>query len=117
MVEMLFTVLGSGSKSIKTITNPEHDLITGVWKDGRIGTIRGNRVGNNQFGVLIHFELGTEYIDISLNEKPYYASLLEQVLDFFQDGIPRVPLNETKEIIRFVEACNESSLSGKTVIL
>lgn len=117
MIEMLFTVLGSGSKSIKTITNPEHDVITGVWKDGRIGTIRGNRVGNNQFGVLIHFELGTEYIDISLNEKPYYASLLEQVLDFFQDGIPRVPLNETKEIIRFVEASNESSLSGKTVIL
>lgn len=117
MVEMLFTVLGSGSKSIKTITNTKHDVITGVWEDGRIGTIRGNRAGNNQFGVLIHFELGTEYIDINLNEKPYYASLLEQVMNFFQDGIPRVPLNETKEIIRFVEACNESGLSGKTVIL
>jgi len=115
MIEMLFTILGLGAKSVTTITNKEHDVITGVWKDGRIGTVRGNRKGNNQFGALIHFERGTEYVDINFSQKPYYASLLEQIMDFFRDGISRVPLNEIKEVIRFVEASNESSHYGKTI--
>jgi len=115
MIEMLFTILGLGAKSVTTLTNKEHDVITGVWKDGRIGTVRGNRKGNNQFGALIHFERGTEYVDINFSQKPYYASLLEQIMDFFRDGISRVPLNEIKEVIRFVEASNESSHYGKTI--
>jgi len=117
MIEMLFTILGQGSKSVTTITDNDHDVITGVWEDGRIGTVRGNRKGNTQFGALIHFEQGTEYVDINLNQKPYYASLLEQIMDFFRDGISRVPLSETKEIIRFVEASNESSHYEKTIII
>lgn len=117
MIEMLFTILGQGAKSVTTITDKEHDVITGIWKDGRIGTVRGNRKGNAQFGALIHFENGTEYVDINLYQKPYYASLLEQIMDFFHYGISRVPLSETKEVIRFVEAANESSHYRKTIIL
>ncbi|KAA0965483.1 gfo/Idh/MocA family oxidoreductase [Sporosarcina sp. ANT_H38] len=117
MIEMLFTILGEGSKSVTAITNNEHDVITGVWEDGRIGTVRGNRKGNSQFGAMIHFEQGSEYVDINLNQRPYYASLLEQIMDFFRDGISRVPLSETKEVIRFVEASNESSHYGKTIIM
>lgn len=116
-VEMLFTILGQGSKSVTVISNKEHDVITGVWEDGRFGTIRGNRKGNTQFGALIHFEQGSEYIEINLDQKPYYASLLEQIVDFFRDGNSRVPLRETNEVIRFIEAANESSRDGKTIIL
>ncbi|HJF31292.1 MAG TPA: Gfo/Idh/MocA family oxidoreductase [Sporosarcina psychrophila] len=117
MIEMLFTILGQGSKSVKAITDKDYDVITGVWEDGRIGTVRGNRKGNTQFGALIHFEQATEYVDINLIQKPYYASLLEQIMGFFRDGISRVPLSETKEVIRFVEAANESSHSGKMIII
>lgn len=117
MIEMLFTILGRGSKSVTSITEKDHDVITGVWEDGRLGTVRGNRKGNTQFGALIHFEQGTEYIDIKLAQKPYYASLLEQIMSFFRDGVTKVPLIETKEIIRFIEASNESNLYGKTIIM
>lgn len=117
MIEMLFAILGQGAKSVTTIADKEHDVITGVWTDGRIGTVRGNRKGNTQFGALIHFEHGTEYVDFNVKQKPYYASLLEQIMDFFHDGISRVPLSETSEVIRFVEAANESSHYGKTVII
>lgn len=117
MIEMLFTILGQGCKSVTTVTNKEHDVITGVWEDGRIGTVRGNRKGNSQFGALIHFEQGSEYVDINLNQKPYYASLLEQIIDFYSDGISRVPLSETKEVIRFVEASNESCHYGTPIIM
>lgn len=112
-IEMLFAILGEGSEAVTVTKNTDHDLITGIWKDGRIGTVRGNRVGNHQFGALIHFEEGSEFVDINKDQKPFYASLLEQIIDFFNDGVSRVPLSETMEIIRFTEAANESRMTGK----
>ncbi|MFJ7936156.1 Gfo/Idh/MocA family protein [Sporosarcina sp. NPDC096371] len=116
-IEMLFTILGQGAKSVTTLSNDEHDVITAVWKDGRLGTIRGNRKGNTQFGAVIHFEQGSDYINIDADRKPYYASLLEQIVVFFRDGSSRVSVSETKEVIRFIEAANESSRDGKTINL
>ncbi len=116
-VEMLFVILGQGAKSVKTVKTADHDVLTAVWNDGRIGTVRGNRKGNNQFGAVIHFEKGSEYVNVDLDIKPYYASLLEQIMKFFADGKTRVPLEETIEIIRFIEAATESSCSGKEVII
>ncbi|QGH33467.1 gfo/Idh/MocA family oxidoreductase [Gracilibacillus salitolerans] len=116
-VEMLFVILGKDFEYVTTITNDDHDVIIGQRHDGLLGTIRGNRKGNNQFGALIHFEQGTEYVDVTAAEKPYYASLLAQIMDFFQDGVPRVSLAETREVIRFIEAANESRITGKQVLI
>ncbi|RDW20651.1 Gfo/Idh/MocA family protein [Oceanobacillus chungangensis] len=116
-VEMLFTILGEGSDRVVTVKNDDHDLLTGVWKDGRIGTVRGNRKGNFQFGAVVHFEGGSEFVSIHSKQKPYYASLLEQIMLFFENGVSRIPLSETKEIIRFIEAANESRDSGKSVLI
>ncbi len=116
-IEMLFTILGDGPEKVTTITHDDYDLITATWKDGRMGTVRGNRKGNQQFGALIHFEKDTKYVDVSADTKPYYASLLEQIMSFFHDRATRVPLNETKHIIRFIEVANESRETGKTVYL
>ena len=116
-VEMLFTILGQGAQSVMTFSNEEHDVVTASWADGRIGTIRGNRQGNSQFGAVIHFEHGSEFVAIHAQQKPYYASLLEQIIAFFQDGVSRVPLQETQEVIRLIEAANESQRTGRLVQL
>jgi len=42
MIKMLFTTLGQGSLSVTTLTDKDHNVITGVWEDGRIGTVRGD---------------------------------------------------------------------------
>jgi Oxidoreductase family, NAD-binding Rossmann fold len=117
LAEMLYTILGPGVKSISTISNDHHDILTGNWSDGRLGTMRGIRKGNNQFGALIHFEDGSEYVAIKSQDKPFYASLLEHIIHFFQNGISKVPLSETKEIIRFIEAAHESEKVGKSITL
>lgn len=117
MAEMLFAILGPNVKSVSTISNEHHDILTGYWNDGRLGTIRGNRKGNNQFGALIHFEEGSEYVTINSQDKPFYASLLEQIIHFFHSGNSNVPLSETKEIIRFIEAAHESGKVGKPINL
>ncbi|MFI8687573.1 Gfo/Idh/MocA family protein [Rossellomorea sp. NPDC077527] len=114
-IEMLFTLLGEGAEQVNVFSNDNHDSIVARWKDGRFGTVRGNRLGNHHFGALVHFEKGTEYVDIQSGRKPFYASLVEQIMDFFQDGVSRVPLSETLEIIRFIEAANESRITGRPV--
>ncbi|MFS0612000.1 Gfo/Idh/MocA family protein [Lederbergia ruris] len=116
-VEMLYRVFGSGCQKVTVTTSADHDLIIGEWTDGRIGSVRGNRKGNNSFGALIHTEEGTEFVDISANKKPYYATLLEQIISFFNTGKSAISFEETLEITRFLEAANESRLSGKTVTL
>lgn len=117
MADMLYAILGPGATSVSAISNEQHDILTGLWNDGRLGTIRGNRKGNNLFGAIIHFEDGSEFLTVRPDDKPYYASLLEHIIDFFGSGIPSVPLHETAEIIRFLEVANESDKAGKPIFL
>jgi predicted dehydrogenase len=115
--EMLYRTLGTGCVQVQVTTNNEHDHVTGVWADGRIGTIRGNRKGNKTFGGLIHHERGTHLMDTGASDKPYYASLLERVMCMFQGEKPEISLQETMEIVRFLEAANESRETGRAVRL
>lgn len=116
-VEMLYKTLGKGCKQVIAVSNEEHDFISGVWENGKIGTIRGNRKGNDQFGALLHRESRTQFIDVYKHPKPYYASLLEHIMQMFMTGTPDIDIEETLQIIRFMEAANESRESGQTVFL
>lgn len=116
-IEMLYAILGRGCHTVSTRSNDEHDVIIGEWADGRTGTVRGNRTGNQQFGALLHRAQGSVYVDASNLAKPYYASLLEQVMHMFLTGRPPLPFEETLEVIRFIEAANESRATGKSVTL
>jgi predicted dehydrogenase len=116
-VEMLFTILGGDCRQVTTITTEDHDVIVGLWKDGRIGTVRGNRKGNNTFGALIHREKASQFVDVYTNPKPYYASLLEKIMIMFQTGKQDITSDATLQIVRFIEAANESRNTEKTVLL
>ncbi|MFT9846238.1 Gfo/Idh/MocA family protein [Aneurinibacillus sp. REN35] len=116
-VEMLFTVLGPECLYVTAAATDDSEAVIGVWKDGRIGTIRGYRTWNNAFGAVIHKQDGAEFVDIQADAKPYYAGLLEHVLPFFNTGIPAVEIEETLQIVRFIEAANKSRATGSRVFL
>jgi predicted dehydrogenase len=114
--DMLYRILGKGCVEVTAVTNEDHDVIVGEWPDGRLGSIRGNRRGNKMFGGIIHRDQGSSYVDMS-NAKPYYASLLERIVNMFASGKSPVDIEETLELIRFIEAANRSRETGKTVSL
>ncbi|WP_127579468.1 Gfo/Idh/MocA family protein [Paenibacillus koleovorans] len=116
-VEMLYAAFGKGCESVTVTTNADYDVIVGRWSDGRLGTVRGNRKGNNKFGMTLHREKASQFVDIYANPKPYYASLLERIMVMFQGGEPAIDFAETQELIRFIEAANESRETGETVKL
>ncbi|WP_424768464.1 Gfo/Idh/MocA family protein [Paenibacillus sp. sgz302251] len=115
--EMLFALMGPGCEQVAVISTDAHELITGRWSDGRIGTARGNRSGNYSFGALVHRKEGSACVDINSAARPYYASLVEQVMLLFTTGQPPLDSEETLEIIRFLEAAEESRAKGTTVQL
>ncbi|WP_068776390.1 Gfo/Idh/MocA family protein [Paenibacillus sp. FJAT-26967] len=117
MVEMLYAALGPGCMQVTAFTRDAHDVVVGVWADGRIGTVRGNRAGSFGFGAQIHREKGTTAVDVAASAKPFYASLLERVMEMFAGGSAAVGLEETLEVIRFIEAANESRETGLPVRL
>jgi Oxidoreductase family, NAD-binding Rossmann fold. len=117
LIEMLYAVMGRGAKDVKTFSGIGDELLVSEWEDGRFGVIRGNKRGNFHYGCVLHFETGDEFIAVDASEKPFYASLLEQVLAFFRDGKSRVDPDETLEIIRFIEAANKSMASGRLIPL
>jgi len=117
-VEMLFTTMGRGCRSVRCVSNKDYDLATGIWADGRIGTVRGNRTGNYEMHGLVHFEKTTAAVNVQTQVKPFYASLSEAFLAFFQGGAVPIDPEETIELIRFIEAANESGAAGgKDVLL
>lgn len=116
-VEMLYAAFGKGCQQVTAVSNGDRDLVVGVWSDGRVGTIRGNRKGNAAFGALVHRERATAYVDVSADDKPFYASMLEHIITMFRTGETPIDPAETIEIIRFIEAANESRKDGRTVYL
>jgi len=105
-VEMLFATLGPGFEEVSVQAEEKHDLIIGRWTGGRLGTIRGNRVGNNTFGGTVHFEKASVSFDSTQSETPFYASLLRAVVRFLQDGEAPVAISESIRIVEFIETAN-----------
>jgi predicted dehydrogenase len=115
--ELLYAILGPGCEEVSVEAAAGYERIIGKWRDGRIGTVRGNLDGNEEFGANIHRKEGTVYVGIGSAPRPYYASLLEQVILFLQSGKPGLDIAETVEIIRFMEAAEESRARGTSVKL
>lgn len=107
-IEMLFAVMGGGCKSVTRIHTDDTDVAVGIWPDGRIGTFRGMRSGQKDFGGTAFGEKEIR----SLGKFDGYRHLLSQITSFFETGISPVNKNETLEIIAFVEAADESKLRG-----
>lgn len=109
--EVLFSIMGSGCKSVKTVFTDKIDVITGIWDDGKIGTLRGNRIGANTFGCTTFSEKGTKFA-LADGSIPYYALLMKQIISFIQTGKSPIPIQESLEIIGFLEAASQSRANG-----
>ncbi|MBN2136217.1 MAG: Gfo/Idh/MocA family oxidoreductase [Sedimentisphaerales bacterium] len=107
-VEMLFTVMGPGCKSVSRTQAKDFELVTGVWKDGRIGTFRGIRRGKSGYGATIFCEKQI----VMAGEYPGYGPLVDEIIKFFKTGKIPVPAEETIEIFAFMSAADESKASG-----
>lgn len=107
-IESLFTLMGTGCETVSRAKGPLSDQVTGVWKDGRIGTYRGIVKGKPEFGAMVYGSKG----NLQGGKTISYEALCRQVGRFFRTGQPPVSAEETLEICTFMEAADESLREG-----
>jgi len=107
-VEMVYAFLGTGCRTV-TRTHTDHtDVLTGVWSDGRVGTVIGHRNTSREFLVSLY---GSEK-KADGPHPPAFQTLLQEFLKMVRTGVPPVSAGETIEILTFMEAADESKRRG-----
>lgn len=103
-VEELYTVMGTGCEAVSRIHSEKGDIVTGKWKDGRLGSFRAIIGGPYAYGGTIYLEKEA----VPTGGYTGYQPLVDEILRFFETGICPVSREETLEIFTFMEASNMS---------
>lgn len=99
--ESLYTVMGTGCKSVKRGTTADGKIeVTGTWEGGRTGIFRESKgYGGKAIGEKGEGEIGSY---------DGYDVLLVEIIKMFRSGKPPVSAEETIELYAFMEAADES---------
>jgi hypothetical protein len=109
-VEMLYTLMGQGCKKVTCVSEPGAEVVTGVWSDGRVASVRGIRSGKHDYGFTVYGEKSVQTQTVST--KFIYRELLKQIVAMFETRQLPIDLRETLEIVAFIEAAHQSAESG-----
>jgi hypothetical protein len=103
--ESLFTVMGTGCKSVKRGTTADGKIeVTGTWEGGRTGIYREDKgYGGKAIG---------EKGEAPVGAFDGYEVLLFEIVKMFRTGIVPVSAEETIELYAFMEAADESKRRG-----
>jgi hypothetical protein len=111
-VELLFTIMGPGCESVARVHTKNTDVVTGIWKDGRIGTFRGLRTGKRDDAALVFGSQGV----VPVRGSGGYQPLVVEISKFFKTGKTPVSLEDTVEIYAFMEAADDSKRQGGALV-
>ncbi len=113
--DVLYSFMGKGCKSVQTVSTEKFDVIVGTWADGRLGILRGNRFGGNNFGCIITTDKGNKTA-LAQSDVPYYAKMMKKLIPFFQGGPAPIDFSESVEVIAYLEAASRSRTQKGAVI-
>ena len=111
-VETLYTIMGTGCRSVSRVHSAYGDIVSGVWEDGRLGTFRAVSEGPNIYGGTAITEKGT----VAAGGYMGYKVLLDRILDYFLTGQAPIDPKETIEIFAFMKASNMSLERGGAAV-
>jgi predicted dehydrogenase len=127
-VEMLYTFMGPGCERVTRTNAAGADAVVGHWKDGRIGIVRGTRDSAQTYGQVVFgpkaivstpepsaspsnagaTATSTTASNGAPPKRSSYYGLLVAIVEFFRTGKSPVPIDETLEIMAFMEAADLS---------
>src|SRR5438477_1422562 len=107
-IEPLYALMGTGCETVTRIQTTDTDVVSGVWKDGRVGAYRGIRKNKADFGAVAFGSKGI----VQAGREGGYEELCREIGRFFKTGKSPVGAEETIEIFAFMEAADESKRQG-----
>ena len=109
-VEVLYSLMGPGCQEVWAVRTDGADHVTGRWDGGRLGTVRAIRSGGGGYGLTVFSEKRAINSDIVTSNN--YRNLLREIMKMLETGTPPLAIEETIEIISFIEAAYRSSQNG-----
>ena len=110
-VESLYAILGPGCQKLTCTDTESSTVVTGIWRDGRIGTFRGLKQGGSYAATLY----GTKGV-AHRSGFSGYGPLVEEICEFFLTGKEPVSRKETIEMFAFMEAADDSKRRGSATV-
>ncbi|MBI5085076.1 MAG: Gfo/Idh/MocA family oxidoreductase [Acidobacteria bacterium] len=108
-VEILYALMGTGCDEVTRTFSGDAEVVTGKWKDGRVGTIRLHRPYSS-FGAAVFAPKAFKATEKEMNAG--YANLVREIVKFFQTGKTPVGETETLEMFSFMDAAQRSRAAG-----
>jgi hypothetical protein len=108
-IEMLYALLGPGCKEVSRTYTPDGDVVTGLWANGKMGTVRTLRP-YGEYGAVVFRPKAI--VQSRPKAGHTYQQLLVEIVKFFETKQPPVPNEETLEIFAFMDAAQRSRDEG-----
>ena len=114
-IEMLYAIMGTGCEEVTRMSTADADVVTGRWRDGRIGTVRALRPYSTYGAVVFKKPEGksrnvtAQFVDAT---HAGYGELVQEIVKFMETKQPPVSNVETLEIFAFMDAAQRSKESG-----
>lgn len=112
-VEMLYTVLGPGCVEVSRVSTADSDVVTGKWRDGRMGTIHLQRPYGKYGGIVY---LKNQKINAMPDVAFNYADLVREIVKFMETKTPPVANAETLEMFAFMDAAQRSAAQNGALV-
>jgi len=121
--ETLYAIMGPGALTVTRARTDDTELVTGVWRDGRIGSYRGIRRGAVKYSATVFGDKGVAPAGIYGYAAPVkgvvpkgrykgYEGVATEIAKFFKTGQSPIEPAETIELFGFMEAAHESHRRG-----
>lgn len=109
-VDLLYSLMGTGCRSVTAIQTPLTEQVTGRWDGGRVGTYRGIREHTSKtgLGASVFGTKGTARCDTYYD----YPALVLAIARFFRTRRSPVPEAEMIEVFSFLAAAEASKARG-----
>lgn len=104
-VEVLFTLMGTGCVSVTNVAQDLCEQATGVWSNGRIGSVRGQRPYTG-YGFVTFVDNAVKAHNITTAF--IYRDLLKAIIGMLETGKSPIDPKETLEIVTFIENARKS---------
>ena len=118
-IETLYTIMGPGAVSVARAHTTDTELVTGIWKDGRIGTYRGIRKGAVAYSATVFGDKGVAKAGkygyaaavngvVPKGRYMGYEGVATEIAKFYKTRKLPISPAETIELFTFMEAAHES---------
>jgi predicted dehydrogenase len=109
-VEMLYALLGPGCAEVACAFEEGGEVVTGRWRDGRLGVMRGLREGATGYGFTAYGDRAIRAETVETGS--IYRDLLRVVVPVLAGDPSPMRAEELIEVVAFQEAALESARAG-----